>query len=1045
MSFRTIRKNLAALIVAGMLAGSTVPAGSAAGASRDPDESIPAWAEREIHALLAEGVLTGYEDGTIRPEQPIARAEFAAMLNRMIPQSEGARAGHPSPYRDVREQWFAGDVARGTARGILTGYEDGTFRPLAPVTRFEAASMLNRWLSLPGSGSVAFADRADIPSWAAEAVSALAEHGILLGYEDVNYRGDRQVTRAEAAVILHRIREREPAKQELTVRVIDPGGAPLAGAEVSVHAKGKRFPMEWGVTNEEGEWTAAVRSGAYDIAVQHEDGWAAYRSAQVEKRPANVDVKAEKAAVFTGTIVHEDGSAYAGAWLSITTNPTFLGSSKQDGSFAVYVLPERTYRLSVLSGLDGAPSFPGQVPAGLSLFDDDAANVPCDGCEVDLLERPLAAPNAGSKVDLGKLIATDLNREAVRAGGGGAGGSVGGGGSGGVGGSEDRTPPSVPTGLEATAYADRIELRWNAVTDRDAARYNVYRSSGPEAAWQLAKGGIVGTTYTATGLTEGTEYRFAVSAVDAAGNESSRSASVSATPGGAANPGAPNPLRIAPTFAEEHSVRQSVYGEGGTLETTDARGIVYRLTIPTGALEDDAEIAMTPILPDGDFPMSGGMTAGVRLQPDGLFLSKPAVLTISLPRAVSQADGQSLTGFAFEGVGEETTLYPIAASGGDITIRVFHFSGYGAGMATEADANAIVDHTPSAPQSRIANAIAEAIRSEAGGDSLATLFEQLFIAEVAPALDAAIANPDTLPTALQAYFFWGHWASLMGLEELVGEKASSAAAKVEQALAAALELASVRCYVEKDPSQVLGMLQLARLATLLGIELDSRLNSYIALCLTFKVDFVAETGATASGSYPYSTPGQFDIMTMNARFEGTGKFSIDMTDREAGSAVTMTVPSFAHSGKYYDWTGEFPNYELIGPMAVEHGIQQPLENGIVFVDYDANYIAAPFDPSRLKASVEFQVAFTAPDVGGGAKLGDRGGVNGISSWKTYSVRVNGFSPGTGDAYAVANRTVALPVGSANLFFNANAATTISGTETQHWRIRLYHEPIDPEG
>lgn len=94
-----------------------------------------------VEQLAYLGIMGGYGDGTFRPEQPVTRAEMVAALCRMMNVSEVAGIAFP----DVdAEYWAMGSVAAAMAKGWLSGFEDGSFYPDAPLTRAEAAVLLNR-------------------------------------------------------------------------------------------------------------------------------------------------------------------------------------------------------------------------------------------------------------------------------------------------------------------------------------------------------------------------------------------------------------------------------------------------------------------------------------------------------------------------------------------------------------------------------------------------------------------------------------------------------------------------------------------------------------------------------------------------------------------------------------------------------------------------------------------------------------------------------------------------------------------------------------
>jgi len=93
--------------------------------------------------------------------------------------------------------------------GIVTGYADGTFRPDAYITRAEMAVMIARALGMAVGAEIrtAFADDQEIPTWAKGAVEALRQQGIIQGREGNRFSPRDTATRAEAAVMLLRMME----------------------------------------------------------------------------------------------------------------------------------------------------------------------------------------------------------------------------------------------------------------------------------------------------------------------------------------------------------------------------------------------------------------------------------------------------------------------------------------------------------------------------------------------------------------------------------------------------------------------------------------------------------------------------------------------------------------------------------------------------------------------------------------------------------------------------------------------------------------------
>jgi len=161
------------------------------------------WAESTIQKWVSEGTIKGYEDGTFRPERPITRAEIAALVNRKLGVAAATR---PAAFTDLpSEGWQYAPLAAAVERGYIKGYEDGSIRPDEPVTRQELAVMLDGIMGLEtGDTLKTFADEAEFPEWSRVSIRDVASHGIMGGYQDGTFGPTRRVTRAEAVVSLDR-------------------------------------------------------------------------------------------------------------------------------------------------------------------------------------------------------------------------------------------------------------------------------------------------------------------------------------------------------------------------------------------------------------------------------------------------------------------------------------------------------------------------------------------------------------------------------------------------------------------------------------------------------------------------------------------------------------------------------------------------------------------------------------------------------------------------------------------------------------------------
>ena len=176
-------------------------------------EYVPDWLNTEDHF----GYIIGYEDGTIRPRASITRAEVTTIFFRLL--TDEARAEfwtETNDYTDVSSaDWFNNAVSTLSRMGILGGYEDGTFRPNATITRAEFAKIAVSFFEYEDiEAENIFTDVAE-GSWYENFVAVAAEIGLIEGYEGSVFRPDESITRAEACTIINRTLNRAPDKEHL--------------------------------------------------------------------------------------------------------------------------------------------------------------------------------------------------------------------------------------------------------------------------------------------------------------------------------------------------------------------------------------------------------------------------------------------------------------------------------------------------------------------------------------------------------------------------------------------------------------------------------------------------------------------------------------------------------------------------------------------------------------------------------------------------------------------------------------------------------------
>jgi len=162
------------------------------------------WALDAIETLAGAGVLDGTDPEHYEPGRPVTRAELTKLLVKALnlPAVETA-----TTFVDVpATAWYADYIAAAAGAGLVKGYEDGSFRPDAFVTREELAVILVRGFELTAQPDAAlpFSDEGEVSTWAKDSVTIAAGCGLLHGYPDGTFRPQGQVTRGEGAVMLYR-------------------------------------------------------------------------------------------------------------------------------------------------------------------------------------------------------------------------------------------------------------------------------------------------------------------------------------------------------------------------------------------------------------------------------------------------------------------------------------------------------------------------------------------------------------------------------------------------------------------------------------------------------------------------------------------------------------------------------------------------------------------------------------------------------------------------------------------------------------------------
>lgn len=164
------------------------------------------WSRREeINKDDHFAYMRGDGQGNFRPEASMTRGEAAQMIYNLLtdPSYESARQ-----FSDIAPgAWYSQAVAALTAKGIITGYADGTFRPEAPISRAEFVAMLSRFTTMSFADGAHFKD-VDTQHWAYLYIASASAKGWIAGYPDGSFKPEQSIARAEAAKIINALLDR---------------------------------------------------------------------------------------------------------------------------------------------------------------------------------------------------------------------------------------------------------------------------------------------------------------------------------------------------------------------------------------------------------------------------------------------------------------------------------------------------------------------------------------------------------------------------------------------------------------------------------------------------------------------------------------------------------------------------------------------------------------------------------------------------------------------------------------------------------------------
>ena len=163
------------------------------------------WAEKNIVDFVSKGYVSGYNDGTFRPNNKITRAEFVKILNKVFELTKSSG----KVFNDTKTHWAKYDIDIAVTNGVCSGKSATEFKPNDAITREEAAVMISNYKKISDNNFDKinkYKDSSKVASWAKPGVEGVIEKGYMSGYLDNTYRPKNKITRAEAVATLIRIK-----------------------------------------------------------------------------------------------------------------------------------------------------------------------------------------------------------------------------------------------------------------------------------------------------------------------------------------------------------------------------------------------------------------------------------------------------------------------------------------------------------------------------------------------------------------------------------------------------------------------------------------------------------------------------------------------------------------------------------------------------------------------------------------------------------------------------------------------------------------------
>ena len=166
-----------------------------------------------VEEVKAIAYIKGYPDGTFKPQANVTRAEAAQMFATLLNGGANFGTSQATKFSDASDDWYSKAINYVVGKGLISGYPNGTFKPNESITRAEFAQMISGYVKNEKTSSSDFKDVKD--HWAKDAIDKLYGNKNVNGYPDGSFKPNAKITRAEAVTILNSVFNRNTNKSSL--------------------------------------------------------------------------------------------------------------------------------------------------------------------------------------------------------------------------------------------------------------------------------------------------------------------------------------------------------------------------------------------------------------------------------------------------------------------------------------------------------------------------------------------------------------------------------------------------------------------------------------------------------------------------------------------------------------------------------------------------------------------------------------------------------------------------------------------------------------